>query len=602
MKGFGMKKVVLLIGLLGLALAGTTGAVGTIVSGEITGDAHWTKAGMPYSLSGIVYVRPGGSLTIDAGVVVATYKVGPGLREGTLVVCRGGKLYVNGTPDEPVIFTSAEDAATWTGSVVTRTGVPAPGYPNGYVTMINTLGDPKTGVWRDKCLEWGSIAILGEGYISASHYKNSVRTWDESLDGGLTWTTYTNTKCPSGTNKARMEGTESLYTGDTRILYGGSDDNDDSGSIRYLSIRYGGKVIVDTDELNGLSLGGVGRGTDISHVEIMNNVDDGIEIWGGTVNLSHVSIWNIGDDSLDIDQGWRGSAQYGLIVQGYSQSASQGSGVGDNCFEIDGAEDADAQPVTTAKISYFTVVGQPGTEDNPGGDGGTAWRDNARVQFDRCIWMDLDDQLILFDCQDGDGADGYDGDGSDATKLKSNTPPDGTLNWDQHWTTSYNTWKASAYADPRGCGINFADLYEQWMGIDPDGMLCQITNSVILNNATLNPNCYSEYDRLAGLGANFTGNVKTTLMPIMQLNRGPVVTVAAAYDMAPVTFINPLPANDALAIGAGGFRNCNWLAGWTAAYAFGMTAEAYAAGNADINCDGVIDMTDLAALSGQWLQ
>lgn len=597
-----MKKLVLLIALIGMALVSTAGAVGTIVSGDITTDVHWTKAGMPYSMSGAVNVRPGASLTIDPGVVVATYKVGPGLQEGTLIVCRGAKLFVNGTQEEPVIFTSAEDVATWTGSSVTRSGVPAVGYPDGYVTMINTLGDPKTGLWRDKCLEWGSIAILGEGYISASHYANNPRTWDESLDGGLTYTTHTNTKCPSGMNKAKMEGTTLQYTGDTRALYGGSNDDDDSGSIRYLSIRYGGKVIVDTDELNGLSLGGVGRGTDIRHVEIMNNVDDGIEIWGGTVNLSYLNIWNIGDDSLDIDQGWRGNAQYGLIVQGYSQSASQGSGVGDNCFEMDGAEDADAQPVTTAKISCFTVVGQPGTEDLPGGDGGTAWRDNARVQFDRCIWMDLDDQIVLFDCQDGDGADGYDGDGSNSTKLKDNIPLDGTMNWDQHWTTSYNTWKSSVYADPRGCGINFASLYEQWMGIDPDGMLCQITNSVIKNDAATNPGCYTEYDRLSGLGANFTGNVKTTLLPIVQLDRGPVVTVAAAYDILPVTFINPLPANDALAIGAGGFRGCNWLAGWTAAYAFGMTNEAYAYGNADMDCDGSVDLNDLSGFSAQWLQ
>lgn len=593
-----MKKAALSILL--MAVAGTASAIGTIISGDITGNDHWTTAGMPYSLSGAVYVRPGGSLTIDPGVVVATYKVGPGQREGTLIICRGADLFVNGTQEEPVIFTSAEDVATWTGSVVVTN---LDGDP--YVDEITTLGDPKTGTWRPACLEWGSIAILGEGYISRSHYKNSASTWDEDTDGDPNTpgvTTHTNSKCPNAMNKAKMEGTTLDYPGDTRVLYGGSNDDDDSGSIQYLSIRYGGKVIIDTDELNGLSLGGIGRSTDISYVEIMNNVDDGIEVWGGTVNLDHISIWNIGDDSLDCDEGWRGSAQKGLIVQGYSQSASQGSGVGDNCFEMDGAEDADAQPVTTAHISQFTVVGQPGTEDNPGGDYGTAWRDNARVQFDRCIWLDLDDQLVGFDCQDTDGADGYDGDNNDATKLTSNTPADGTMNWDQHWTTSYNTWKAGVYADPRGCGINFADIYEQWMGTDPDAMLCQITNSVILNDASMNPNCFNEYNRLDGLGANLTGNVQATLLPIVQLDRAPVVTVAAAYDMAPVTFINPLPANDALTLGAGGFQGCNWLADWTAAYAFGMTDAAALPGNTDIDCDGEVNLNDLSALSASWLQ
>jgi hypothetical protein len=147
-----------------------------------------------------------------------------------------------------------------------------------------------------------------------------------------------------------MEGLVAAFPGDTKVLYGGGNDDDDSGSISYLSLRYGGKVVGLNNELNGLSLGGIGRNTDIHHVEIMNNVDDGIEIWGGTVNLKYFSIWNVGDDSLDIDQGWRGKAQFGLIVQGYSANAAQGSGVGDNCIEIDGAEQSDYQPVTTGTI------------------------------------------------------------------------------------------------------------------------------------------------------------------------------------------------------------------------------------------------------------
>ena len=160
--------------------------------------------------------------------------------------------------------------------------------------------------------------------------------------------------------------------GSTIAQYGGGNDDDDSGTLDYVSIRYGGRVVGLNNELNGLSLGGIGRGTDIDFVEIMNNVDDGIEIWGGTVNLKHFSIWNIGDDSLDIDQGWRGKAQFGLIVQGYSLDANQGSGVGDNCIEMDGAEDSDYQPVTTASLYNMTVIGQP-----VDGDGATAWRDNA---------------------------------------------------------------------------------------------------------------------------------------------------------------------------------------------------------------------------------
>ena len=142
------------------------------------------------------------------------------------------------------------------------------------------------------------------------------------------------------------------------------------------------------NELNGLSLGGIGRETDIHHVEIMNNVDDGIEIWGGTVNLKYFSIWNIGDDSFDVDQGWRGKAQFGLIVQGYSVDASQGSGVGDNCFETDGAEDSDC----AAGHDRDDLQLHRASASRSDGDGGTAWRDNARVQYRNCIFMDCGEQ------------------------------------------------------------------------------------------------------------------------------------------------------------------------------------------------------------------
>lgn len=595
-----MKKLMLLIALVALTLSSAVSAdVGTTVSGNISVDTHWTKAGHPYHLDGLVKVEPGATLTIDKGVVVASYK----LQEGSLAVLRGAKIFVNGTEDEPVIFTSAEDVATWDGSAVTREHenqfVPDPLYPDGVVTSIDVMGDPSTGTWRARCLEWGSIAILGNGYISASHYEENPVTWIE--EDGVT--SHTNTKCPDGMNRKRMEGLDHAYTGDTSVLYGGDNDNDCSGSISYLSLRYGGKVIGKNDELNGFSLGAVGRGTDIHHVEVMNNVDDGIELWGGTVELEYVNIWNIGDDSLDFDQGWRGSAKKGLIVQGYSNNAKQGSGVGDNCFEHDGAEDADAQPVTTVRIENFTAVGQPGTASNPGGDAGTAWRDNARVQYDSCVWMDLDDQIIKFDNADKDGAAGYDGTAatdSAGDKLVNNTPADGTMNWYQHWTTSYNDWKSGSYADPVGCGIDFDGIYETFMTTDPAGMLCQITNSVVYGANVK----YDMYNELSGIGANFAGNVTaSTEMPIQALVRDSVVNVNGSYDIAPVMSINPMPAGDAAAIKAGGFvEGKNWLAGWTAVDSYGMTDTSMNNLKTDVDGSGSVDFADFSQFADEWLQ
>ena len=100
---------------------------------------------------------------------------------------------------------------------------------------------------------------------------------------------------------------------------------------------------------------------------------------GGTVGLKPLD-WNIGDDSFDVDQGWRGKAQFGLIVQGYSRDASQGSGLGDNIFEFDGAE-TDAQPHSGHDLQLHHG-GQHRI-----GDGTTTWRDNASVQYRNCIFI-----------------------------------------------------------------------------------------------------------------------------------------------------------------------------------------------------------------------
>ncbi|RPI62559.1 MAG: hypothetical protein EHM48_03895 [Planctomycetaceae bacterium] len=489
-----------------IALATTAANADVRVTANIATSTTWT-AGNVYNLVGQIYVLPGATLTIEAGTLVQSVVAD----QGSLAVCRGAKIYVNGTKAAPVIMTSKLDTLT---------------------------------AWHEGCNEWGNLTIMGKGLISASHY------------GGLP--VGSNTKTPTGLNEKAMEGL-TAGTGYS-IMYGGNDDNDDSGSIHYLSLRYGGKVLGLANELNGLSLGGIGRETDIDHVEIINNVDDGIEIWGGTVNLKYFSIWNIGDDSLDIDEGWRGKAQFGLIVQGYSTNASQGSGVGDNCIEMDGAEDSDAQPVTTGVIYNCTVIGQPFD-----GDHATAWRDNARVQLRNSIFMDMGERLVQLDNTDGDGGSAY--------------GYNGTLSWAATWTTPYTatstvnagTWTAGAFNDP-------AMLYKA----QTSGTLCEISDCVFYNN--LYASAYTEADA-RGVRAAANNNVTATVSPIQGLTRAATVT-RGGKQMQQVTNINPCPANDALTSvntapvdgffapvkfrGAFSATN-NWLAGWTAVDAYGMT-------------------------------
>lgn len=667
-----MKKFALLIAMIGIALAATVNAGhipsyvtpgGTDVTGDITTSQTWPAWGSPYHLRGVIYVTPGATLTIEAGTVIANYKKdssGAQPDRGALVVNRGAKIYAKGERGLPVIFTSAEDVATWDGAVEGDTIIRNGSDPNDVIDIVVTdpnnnwvLAGRKSGTWRAVCKEWGSLAICGNGYISASRYKfkRVTNTIDDDGEPGGSTTDHTNVVYPDCENRKRMEGTVARFTGDPGILYGGCDDDDNSGALCFVSLRYGGRALEDTDELNGLSLGAIGRGTDICHIEVMNNVDDGVELWGGTVNLKYLNIWNIGDDSLDFDEGWRGCAQYGLIVQGYSGDYYQGSGVGDNCFEMDGAEDANAQPRTTVKICNFTVVGQPGhpTDGNyPGGDGGTVWRDNARVQFAKCIWMDLDDELVKFDNADGDGAKGYDATANpgdkDGSKLVDNNPADGTLNWYEHWGVSvaqphgkpgwtFNEWIDSEYGKlHRGPDdnnlVDANSLYREWMccGYNPDIYLCAITDSIFYNNPK-----YSMSDAVGVSGPNNVWCNRTVDdMPIQELQRAALIQVVATgdegtktYGIAPVTWINPCAANDALTNTdcfsccrdcccdrdnavmpeyVGGFSGCyNWLECWTAADAFGMTDTSMNDQNGDINCDGEINLFDLAEFADDYL-
>ncbi len=536
-----------------IALAATAASHGAniVVNSNIATSTTWT-ANNVYDLQSTVYVLPGATLTIEAGTLIASTPTVNGA--GSLAVTRGAKIFVQGTATAPVIMTSKND------------------------TMNS---------WREAANEWGNLTIMGRAYIG------------DSFTAG-------NTPSCNANNVSVMEGLVAQFPGDTKVLFGGGDDDDDSGCIQFLSIRYGGRVIGLANELNGLSLGGLGRETDIQFVEIMNNVDDGIEIWGGTVNLKYISVWNVGDDSFDVDLGWRGKAQFGLLVQGYSLNAPQGSGVGDNLFETDGAQNSDAQPVTTAVIYNFTAIGQP----VPGaGDHGTAWRDNARVQYRNCIFMDLGDRVVSFDNLDGDGSQGY--------------GFNGTLSWPATWTTNFNVYSAvNACPNP-------ASRYTA----QTSGKLAEMRDSVFFRN--LATDAYTEAnarDVFAAANNNvLIPGFDVVNEPIRTINRAAPVTKGGTTQIrvigldprakvgSPAATSVAAAPNDGFFTPAqyrGGFSTtANWLCGWTAADKFGMLVKP--AGScgvpaitpcelpstpcpSDLDGNGVIDGADLGDLLNQW--
>ncbi|MCF7796573.1 MAG: hypothetical protein K9N36_02275, partial [Candidatus Marinimicrobia bacterium] len=145
-------------------------------------------------------------------------------------------------------------------------------------------------------------------------------------------------------------GSESFVEGLVGVPFGGDDAEDDSGILRYVRIWYGGRSIGQDNEINGLTLAGVGRGTTVEHVEVAWNLDDGIECFGGTVDLKYCSVLFVGDDAFDTDLGYTGRGQF-LFALVASDDGNRG-------FEMDNdGSNMDAQPRSKPQFMNVTLVG-----------------------------------------------------------------------------------------------------------------------------------------------------------------------------------------------------------------------------------------------------
>ena len=248
------------------------------ITENITGDVTWNNDD-EYILGGRITIEDGATLTIEAGAVIKG-EIGTGANATALLVARGGKLIAEGTATAPIIFTTVGDE-------ITVANVAAGNFasPN--------LEPTANGLW-------GGLIVLGKAPISASNDNN------EDI------------------SEVQIEG---IPTSDPNGLYGGNDAADNSGILKYISIRHGGANIGAGNEINGLTLGGVGTGTVVEHIEVVGNQDDGIEWFGGTVNTSNVVVWNAGDDAIDTDQSWAGTLDNFVVIT-----------PSDNIFELDGPE------------------------------------------------------------------------------------------------------------------------------------------------------------------------------------------------------------------------------------------------------------------------
>jgi hypothetical protein len=274
------------------------------VTGAITANTTWTADNI-YQLNQKVVVSEGVVLTINPGTIIKG-SPGTGSLASALIVARGATLNAQGTADQPIIFTSTEDN----------------------ITCGETAG---TNLDENDRGRWGGLIVLGSAPCSFS--------------GDIL--------------EAQIEG---IPADDSFGLYGGTDAADSSGSLSYLSIRHGGALIGEGNEINGLTLGGVGNGTLIDNIEVIANVDDGFEFFGGTVNASNLLVWSQGDDALDIDQAYSGTIDNAVVVLG---------DISDHAFEVDGPEGTGSGAFTLLNV---TIIGNATTANGEYAD----YRSNAQ--------------------------------------------------------------------------------------------------------------------------------------------------------------------------------------------------------------------------------
>ena len=323
-----MKKLITTGLLSGMVALGTQAAIIQVADGDLNGGGSWTNNN-EYILTELVFVRDG-TLTIQEGTIIRGEPgSAPGVFDpGALIITDSARIDARGTASNPIIFTTAaldsdsddivdgynffvDDNGTPTNTdddadrvIATQTSVSGGVLQNGpfldndpknnplppaiytgtgefdpIATFVDAGGDTVPHEYRQL---WGGVILLGQAPANT----------DVTAAGGL--------------NREFVEGLPQNSDGS----FGGFNPNDNSGVMSYVSIRHGGAVIGSGNEINGLTMAGVGFGTQIDHIDVYCNADDGYEWFGGTVNTKYLaSIFN-NDDSFDIDDGFTGLGQF----------------------------------------------------------------------------------------------------------------------------------------------------------------------------------------------------------------------------------------------------------------------------------------------------
>ncbi len=412
-----------------------------------------------YILSGFVFVNEGQTLTIEPGTVIKG-EPGSGVAASALIVAKGATIIANGTAAAPIIMTAfADDVDVVDGS------------------------DNVTATSRGL---WGGLIVLGDAPINHANSETNI---------------------------------EGIPTTETRALYGGSNVAHNGGSLKYISLRHGATNIGAGNEINGLTMGGVGNATIFSYIETFAFDDDGFEWFGGTANSDHLaSIYNQ-DDSFDWDFGWRGENQFWVS---YQEPGFTGS---DRGFESDGAHSGNLTAAVFSKPQIYnaTVIGQGNTGNN---DNCLFFTEGSGVLLHNSIVMNFARGINLTE----DGAEGN-------TSRNRLTSGDAVFKNNIFFNIGANATTIAYVASPDG-GTTAYTAFETHLTDNDNEVGNPGVGSVAVNN--FNPL----------LNAGSLGTTKTR----------------SALPSASVNGFTYTTANYIGAFGTSG----NWLTGWTAADAYGI--------------------------------
>ena len=269
-------------------------------------------AGLLYRMGGRVDVGTDGGPAADASDGLSdtnvTLTIAPGAiifasGEAFMNVNRGNRINATGTADRPIIFTSRDN-----------------------VLGLNT--DSSSG-------QWGGLILSGRAQV----------------------TDCATPTAPEGTVQCerQVEGTA------TPALFGGATNTDNSGTVAYVQIRYSGFTLTGGSELQSLTTGGTGSGTTLNHIQSVNSSDDGVEFFGGHVNIKHLIVDGSEDDALDTDTGAKVNLQY--VIAAHNTNAH------DTIIEADSSGNNNAVPRQNTRISNFVFI-----QGAAAADGGAAIR------------------------------------------------------------------------------------------------------------------------------------------------------------------------------------------------------------------------------------